>query len=46
VPAVKGRHIFSYYLGKVYDALLDDVKVGITKSTETLSKDVEKQLMK
>ena len=42
VPAVKGRHIFTYYLGKVYDALLDDVKVGITQSTDALAIDVEK----
>lgn len=42
VPAVKGRHIFNYYLGKVYDALLDDVKLGLTSSTSALSVDVEK----
>lgn len=42
IPAVKGRHIFSYYLGKVYDALLDDVKVGLTNSTAGLAEDVER----
>lgn len=36
VPAVRGRDIFSHYLSLLHDALLEDEKAGLIKSTETL----------
>lgn len=36
VPAVRGRDIFSHYLSLLHDALLEDEKAGLFKSTDEL----------
>lgn len=36
IPAVRGRDIFSHFLSLLHDALLDDEKAGLLRSTEEL----------
>lgn len=36
IPAVRGRDIFSHFLSLLHDALLDDEKAGLLRSTENL----------
>lgn len=40
VPAIRSRHIYSYYLGMLHDALLDDTKIGMSSSTEQFTRTI------
>lgn len=37
VPAIRGRDIFSYYLGMVHDCLLNDTKAGLSAASLALT---------
>ena len=36
VPAIRGRDIFTHYLGSLHDALIEDEKAGVRESTDNL----------